>query len=255
MFQKNSKSVIPQTYCVLDPSSHSRKDCKKADKNNEKLFKSRNKIYQNTKTIINQDTLILNEPENLPQKTNLERYCIWVERNKPTSANKLSQAVTLLLENNYVLDVDYSPQTAIQFCFQQKGLKFQNSDQLFSNDENYILLSDDEILKTSNRKLRKLDKQNLKTQEKKIKTTLIHQRRLSTISTGNMIKPINSSPRISNFDRKLILKMRNIQVSAELQCKAIIYLYEKLNLKLYKNFEPQNAIGLHLHKISSEIKV
>lgn len=251
--QKNL--VIPQSYCVLDPSSHKRKECIKADKNNLKLFKSRNKIFQETKLIIQNDKLILNEPEQLPTETNLERYNKWVERNKAVSADKISQAVTLLLQHDHVFDVDYTPQSAIQFCFQQKGYKFVDNDQLFSNDENYVLLSDEDILKTSKRRLKKIDRQNLRVQESIIKRTLSQQRRLSSVSKGNMIMPINSSPRLSNLDRRLILKMRNIQVSAELQCKAIIYLYQKYNLKVYRDFEPQNAIGLYLQKISSESKV
>ena len=221
--------VTPQEYVELSKfASHHRRECEDADRHNDSLYCIKRDLAGGASLVL---------PP--PTPSNAERYDMWANENSAVSADKQARAVVVLL----ALDppervmVDYAPQDAIGRAAPHMAGTVRGMATM------YAIPSDDELLAMNPKRCRSLDKHNAHLYQNAMDEAAKRQAKARWMVHTMMT--VTKPPEFCVVERHQILLSRNAPVSALQQAKAVEELTDQ-GLRLYDDYEPQNAIAEYL---------
>lgn len=230
----NAKNVVIESFVVLDNiGMYTVRECTKADRHNVRLYNKQLRLAQKAERC----GLVLDPIPKPPHPTNKQRLNEWKQHNTPVKADLQSVAVETLFTHGLRVLIDYQPQDAIQTYRDN----YESSITPQIDHGRYIVFSDNELRTKTKKQCLKADAFNnrLYARSSRVLRRLRHD--LASVSTFHMNEPMQSQQ--SNFQRRIHIKNRDTLVSALEQARAIEIL-KAVGLVLYRDYEPQNAIGL-----------
>ena len=248
----NAAHVVPQGYVSLENmASHTFAECKRADEHNKRLYRIRLDAARSTGPGI-----ACQNVEKPPTPDNCARHMTWTQLNTPVSADQQARAVEALLASDPPQRVltDYQPQYAMQFQ-SERNIQFVSSDSpalaasMAQGGISYTVYTDDQLRTMTKKQCIAADKANNLLLSRAAKQSRRERRRLGSVVHTYMDNMAQS--RQSNYQRYLKVKQRDVMVSALQQAKAVEYLYDK-EMRLYADYEPENAIPLWKQLVAEE---
>ena len=236
--------VVPQAYVVLTAlSGHTLAECKRADAHNRALYRRRLACVQSAGPGLSCDPV-----EEPPAPDNTARYQEFLLQNTPVEADRQARAIEALSAAGYALGTDYAPHKAIEFM-RANAVRHTASDApadafmraAQSTGPVYKLYSDDELRRLTPRTCLRADRQNDELYRQASSRCRQQRKKLGPVARVHMADLSQSKQ--SNYQRKILLKSRDTLVSALEQAQAVEALYRR-GLRLYSDYEPQNAITL-----------
>jgi hypothetical protein len=223
--------------------SHTLQECKRADEHNNDLYDVR--VQTAKEATLGITCARIEEP---PSPDNCTRHIQWQQQNMPVSADQQARSVEALMGHDppYRLITDYQPQHAMQFQ-KEKNVPFISCDSpamaasMASGGPTYTIFTDDQLRTMTKKQCLAADKSNNQLFSQASRRCRKARIRLGPIAVVHMDDMVQSKQ--SNYQRRVTLKSRDVFVSALEQSKAIEFLFQK-DLRLYADYEPQNAIAL-----------
>jgi hypothetical protein len=240
--------VVPQGYVVLSElSGHTLRECERADAHNRALYERRVECVRRAGPGLSCDRV-----EEPPSPDNTARFTEYMQRNMPIEADRQARAVEALAAAGFCVGRDYAPHRALEFM-RAHGVAHTAGDapaEAMQAAEGggalprYTLFSDDELRYKSKRECIRTDRMNNEIYRRASRRCRAERKRLGSIARVHMDDMSQSKQ--SNYQRKIRLKSRDTLVSALEQAAAVQELFLR-GLRLYVDYEPENAIALRAH--------
>lgn len=228
-------SVVDCNYMtVLDFSCATLADCRRADKRNQRIYKTRLKMIRRSK-----GTVIPVASVTPPHVSNEARFNQWQRENTPVRADLQTIAVETLCAKGYSLQA-YSPHSAIGMAKASiTDLPCQFYQPYGGNAQGFIVYTLQELETKSLKECSKADAWNTVRFARLSRTSIKTRSRLSSATWAHTAHAPQPPP--LNAHRKTLLLERQAPVSATLQATAVETLY-KHGKRAGVDYEPQHAI-------------
>jgi hypothetical protein len=234
-----ARDVVPEPYRVLDVSQHTHQECLRADATNAHLYTRRLAAQASLPPNLATSTESVAPP---PLESNAIRYLRWRENNNPVSADVQARAVIALLRQGRRVYIDYQPAQAIALAADAVVAEASDSASAASHlpgQLDYKVFSDEKLRSMSKRQCRAADQRN---ERYFVRHERRSRRRRRTLSGILDVQSSDTSATLqSNYQRRVMLKQRDLVVSAARQAEAVTWLTDA-GLVLYADYQPQNAI-------------
>jgi hypothetical protein len=233
--QNDAHAVVDANYVqILDFSSATLADCRRADRRNDTIHKGRLKLIMHCGGSVAPSSEL--DP---PMLSNEARYKFWQRANMCVRADLQTAGVEKLMDAEYDLD-DISPEDVIEkTCAHELVLPCSFYQPYGGNTQGYAIYTLSELEGKTLKQCSAADSTNAQRFSRLSRRSISARSQLSTATWAQVLSAPHPPP--SNSHRKSQLLERQAMVSACRQTTAVQQLY-RAGMRAGMDYEPQNAI-------------